>query len=50
MDKETKRIDDLGRVQIPKHIRKALKINEGDKLEISVVDELIIIKKEGGQS
>lgn len=29
-----RRIDDLGRVVIPKEIRRALKIHEGDPLEI----------------
>ena len=36
-----RRIDDLGRVVIPKEIRRALKIREGDPLEI-------FITKEGG--
>lgn len=36
-----RRIDDLGRVVIPKEIRRTLKIREGDPLEI-------FITKEGG--
>ena len=31
-----RRIDDLGRVVIPKEIRRVLKIREGDPLEIFV--------------
>ncbi len=33
-----RRIDDLGRIVIPKEIRKNLKIREGDSLEIFVAD------------
>ena len=40
-----RRIDDLGRVVIPKGIRKSLRIKNGDNLEISYVDDSIIIKK-----
>lgn len=40
-----RRIDDLGRVVIPKEIRKSLRIKEGDNLEIFVVNEDIILKK-----
>ena len=40
-----RRIDDLGRVVIPKEIRKNLRIKEGDNLEIYVVNEDIILKK-----
>ena len=40
-----RRIDDLGRVVIPKEIRRALKIKEGDPLEIFTArDGSIIIK------
>ena len=35
----TRRIDDLGRVVIPKEIRRSLKVREGDKFEI-YVDEV----------
>ncbi len=34
-----RRIDDLGRIVIPKEIRKNLKIREGDSLEIFVADQ-----------
>lgn len=36
-----RRIDDLGRVVIPKEIRSHLHINEGDPLEISVEDNKV---------
>lgn len=34
-----KRIDDLGRVAIPKELRRELHIREGDKLHIELKDE-----------
>ena len=40
-----RRIDDLGRIVIPKEIRRTLKINEGDSLEIFVDNSLIVLKK-----
>ncbi len=41
-----RRIDDLGRIVIPKEIRKNLKIREGDSLEIFVEDEgKVILEK-----
>ena len=41
-----RRIDDLGRVVIPKEIRKTLRIKEGDPLEIFTDSEGgIILKK-----
>ena len=41
-----RRIDELGRIVIPKEIRKSLRIHEGDNLEISVDDlDKIILKK-----
>lgn len=39
-----RRIDDLGRVVIPKEIRRALKIEEGDPLEIFVKDDTVCFK------
>ncbi|MGI6360845.1 MAG: stage V sporulation T C-terminal domain-containing protein [Bacillota bacterium] len=41
-----RRIDDLGRVVIPKEIRRTMRIHEGDPLEIYVTaEEKIILKK-----
>ena len=40
-----RRIDDLGRIVIPKEIRRSLKINEGDSLEIYVDTNHIILNK-----
>ena len=40
-----RRIDDLGRVIIPKEIRRKLNINEGDALEIFTSWDGVIFKK-----
>jgi len=40
-----RRIDELGRVVIPKEIRKTLKIREGDSLEIYVEKNSIVLSK-----
>ena len=40
-----RRIDDLGRIVIPKEIRKNLRIREGDNLEVFIEEENIILKK-----
>lgn len=40
-----RRIDDLGRVVVPKEIRKYVGIKEGDPLEIFVDEDKIILKK-----
>ena len=40
-----RRIDELGRIVIPKEIRKSLRIKNGDNLEILVNDEDITLKK-----
>ena len=40
-----RRIDDLGRIVIPKEIRKNLRIKEGENLEIFVQNEEIILRK-----
>lgn len=44
---DVRRVDDLGRVVIPKYIRNALCISEGDELEIHVntEDNIITIRK-----
>ena len=44
-----RRIDDLGRVVIPKEIRKTLRIREGDSLEIYTENAGEIILKTGAQ-
>lgn len=41
----TRRIDDLGRIVIPKEIRKNLKIKENEILEIFIDNEEIVLKK-----
>ncbi|MCY7778778.1 AbrB/MazE/SpoVT family DNA-binding domain-containing protein [Bacillus haynesii] len=38
-------MDDLGRIVLPKRIRKVLKINEQDSIEIFVEDEKVILRK-----
>lgn len=40
-----RRIDDLGRVVIPKELRKSLRIKEGDPLEIFASKEELIFRK-----
>lgn len=40
-----RRIDDLGRIVVPKELRKTLRIKNGDSLEIFVDNEDIILKK-----
>ena len=40
-----RRIDDLGRVVIPKEIRRSLKIREGEALEIYTIDGGVVFKK-----
>ena len=40
-----RRIDDLGRVVIPREIRRSLKIREGDPLEILIEKNCICFKK-----
>lgn len=39
-----RRIDDLGRIVIPKEIRRKFKINEGAPLEIYITEEGILLK------
>lgn len=41
----TRRIDNLGRVVIPRDIRRILHIREGDTLEIYVDDEFVMFRK-----
>lgn len=40
-----RRIDDLGRVVIPKEIRRHFKLNEGDPVEVFVATDGILFKK-----
>ena len=40
-----RRIDELGRIVIPKEIRKNFHIDEGDPMEIYIQDGGIVIKK-----
>ena len=40
-----RRIDELGRIVIPKELRKNLKIGNGDSLEILIDGEDIVLKK-----
>lgn len=40
-----RRIDDLGRIVIPKELRSARGIREGDPMEIYVDDDFIILRK-----
>lgn len=42
-----RRIDDLGRIVIPKEIRRNLKIREGDPLEIFIDNGCLCLKKYG---
>lgn len=42
-----RRIDDLGRVVIPKEVRKGMNIHEGDSLSIYVEGTSIFLRKEG---
>ncbi len=41
----TRQIDDLGRVVLPMELRKNLRINKKDQLEIYVEDDKIILRK-----
>ena len=43
-----KRIDELGRIVIPKEIRNSIKINKSDELELFVDNDTIVIKKTVG--
>ena len=41
----TRRIDELGRIVIPKEIRKNLKIKDNDQMEISIDDDKIVLSR-----
>lgn len=38
-------IDDLGRIHIPKEMRKKLEIQEGDELRLTATGNIIVIEK-----
>lgn len=40
-----RRIDELGRIVIPKEIRKRLRVSSGDMLDIYTTDKTIVLKK-----
>lgn len=40
-----RKLDDLGRITLPKELRRTMEVNEGDPLEIYVEDEAIVLKK-----
>ena len=40
-----RKIDDLGRIVIPKELRKSLNIKNSDDLEIKITDNKIILEK-----
>lgn len=40
-----RRVDDLGRIVIPKEIRRTLKIRDGEELEIFVENDVVVLKK-----
>ena len=42
-----RRVDDLGRVVIPKEIRRTMKISEGDPLEIYTEKDAVVFRKYG---
>ncbi|MGO0175202.1 AbrB/MazE/SpoVT family DNA-binding domain-containing protein [Bacillus sp. (in: firmicutes)] len=40
-----RKVDELGRIVLPKELRRILKINERDPMEIFVEDEKIVLRK-----
>lgn len=40
-----RRIDDLGRIVIPREVRRIVRVKEGDPLEIFLVEEGIFLKR-----
>ena len=44
----TRRLDDLGRITIPMELRRSLRIDAGDKLDISEQDKLIVLESAKG--
>ena len=41
----SRKIDELGRIVIPIEVRKKLEIKEGESLDISVIENKIILEK-----
>jgi stage V sporulation protein T len=41
----TRRIDDLGRIVIPKELRKTMRLREGDEIEITPDGDRLVLKK-----
>lgn len=39
-----RKMDDLGRIVVPKEMRKMLGLNQNDKLEIVVVEDYVVLK------
>lgn len=46
----TRRVDDLGRIAIPKEIREKLDIQEGDGLEAFIDEDMVVFKKKSTTS
>ncbi|HEO2443882.1 AbrB/MazE/SpoVT family DNA-binding domain-containing protein [Bacillus subtilis] len=40
-----RKVDELGRIVLPKELRRILKINERDPIEIFVEDEKVVLRK-----
>lgn len=40
-----RRVDDLGRIVIPKEIRRTLRIKEGEPMELFIEDDSVVFKK-----
>ena len=43
-NKVVRRVDDLGRIHLPKEIRRELRIKEGDQMEIYIIDGVICLR------
>lgn len=44
-DTTSRPVDSLGRIVIPRELRESFDLNEGDFVEISVSDDVIVLKK-----
>lgn len=49
IETELKRVDDLGRIALPKEFRNKLHIDYGDELIVSLYDDRIIIETTKGE-